>query len=510
MIFDLENNKYLFLSKFFISNYKNILIKKQIPEIKVVMEADKEWEYRIVLFVSILPYEDGYIMYYKVHPGKDIGPSAFSGRTCVAFSKDGINWEKPNLHINQIRGSKENNIIHISSDHGCEEHSFFYDYNDNEYPYKCVRKEEFPHNPGLRLYGSKDGLTEWKKFGNVFPFHSDNSECIFWDHLKQEYKVYFRAFHIDHMYNNLLENHWGRALGIVQPKNIKELWPVLSDEYKGYPYGWSDDTKSHANVKAPSDNEVIIVLDPFDFSNIYNDYYHDNYYTYHDYYSANVFRIKNTQSLYGAMISEYCYGKQDAGQKKEYMKIQFAFSRNGINWRFPFKGEWYIDNYIIKDALGYDKIEQIFPAQGEPIFTDEYNLHYFIGYPEGHYELGLYDGTWFKSKGKVFALQYKKDRYASITNEHDADGYIKTNPFKCDGNKIKFNLKVNDNGYIKINILDYDNNTLEEYGIIINNPVDDIDFIWDKDFTPLIGKPIRLEVKLINAELFSFQMIKDN
>lgn len=42
-------------------------------------------------------------MWYEGHPGKVL--------LCTAFSKDGLAWTKPNLGIQEWRGSKDNNII---------------------------------------------------------------------------------------------------------------------------------------------------------------------------------------------------------------------------------------------------------------------------------------------------------------------------------------------------------------------------------------------------------------
>ncbi len=69
--------------------------------------ADRPWEGSVVqLYSSDVHYDPKtgrWQMWYEGHPGSVL--------LCTAFSKDGLDWEKPSLGLEEWKGSRDNNII---------------------------------------------------------------------------------------------------------------------------------------------------------------------------------------------------------------------------------------------------------------------------------------------------------------------------------------------------------------------------------------------------------------
>jgi len=89
-----------------------------------VVKPDKPWE-RVLGYLSVLAHpEDGYRMYYWKFDPRRFGTNARGSQSmvCLATSRDGFHWEKPNLGLVEWEGSRENNIL-IASEWHCDGHS---------------------------------------------------------------------------------------------------------------------------------------------------------------------------------------------------------------------------------------------------------------------------------------------------------------------------------------------------------------------------------------------------
>ena len=85
---------------------------------EIVLVNDQPWEGNILNYVSMIQDRDTYRMYYRtgksdvLNQYKTITPEVI----CVALSKDGVHWERPNLGLIEFNGSKDNNIVMIKTD----------------------------------------------------------------------------------------------------------------------------------------------------------------------------------------------------------------------------------------------------------------------------------------------------------------------------------------------------------------------------------------------------------
>jgi hypothetical protein len=129
---------------------------------EIVMVNDQPWEGNGLNYVSMIQDGDTYRMYYRsgntdpLNQYKMITPEV----TCVALSKDGVHWERPNLRLIEFNGSKENNIVMIKTDmerwlHAPHHLCVFLDKNPNTPP-----SERYKATGGLplRAWVSEDGF----------------------------------------------------------------------------------------------------------------------------------------------------------------------------------------------------------------------------------------------------------------------------------------------------------------------------------------------------------------
>lgn len=75
----------------------------------VIISDDRPWE-KEINYVSVLASGDKFMLYYRgFHHGS--GEIGMGEPTCLAISKDGVNWEKPELGLFGFAQSPANNIV---------------------------------------------------------------------------------------------------------------------------------------------------------------------------------------------------------------------------------------------------------------------------------------------------------------------------------------------------------------------------------------------------------------
>lgn len=165
---------------------------------EVVLVHDEAWEGNTCGYHTI--FQDGalYRMYYRGwdHDGKT-QKQLHKAVVCYAESKDGINWQKPNLGLFEFDGSKDNNII--LKEFGTHNFTPFKDTNPACPPnalYKAVARGEDAGHQQLFAYQSPDGI-RWKltrKAPIITEGAFDSQNLVFYDCARKEFRAYFRDF----------------------------------------------------------------------------------------------------------------------------------------------------------------------------------------------------------------------------------------------------------------------------------------------------------------------------
>ncbi len=159
-------------------------------------------------------FQDGelYHMYYALVDHKRVDGKTIKGpeRVCYAQSRNGIDWETPDLGLFEYKGDKQNNIVWIEDGKqhlGVSGFSPFKDENPNCPPhqrYKAIAEagplgKEAAGSNGLFALCSPDGVN-WSMMSPELVVRPgdelsgfDSQNLAFWDSERSEYRLYRRA-----------------------------------------------------------------------------------------------------------------------------------------------------------------------------------------------------------------------------------------------------------------------------------------------------------------------------
>ena len=140
----------------------------------IVLKCDAPWEGEHCGYGQVMYDGEKYRLYYRAS-GANAGPWNMEDGShhvlCVAYSKDGKTFEKPDLGIYEYKGSKHNNIVFMLGEKAYfDNFAIFIDKNPNcpeDEKYKSVSmfltdKEKDTY--ALKVYKSADGL-HWQDLG---------------------------------------------------------------------------------------------------------------------------------------------------------------------------------------------------------------------------------------------------------------------------------------------------------------------------------------------------------
>ena len=192
----------------------------------VAITFDQPWEGRgSGAYASFFYDGERYRAYYRANsnskPKEKDEKRAVSCFTCLAFSDDGIHWEKPKLGLVDFDGSTENNIILAGK--MCHNFSPFYDTNPDcppEAKYKAVSGHA---KTGLTAWQSEDGL-HWKTMQDEPVIREgafDSQNLCFYDARIQAYRCYSRYFARPTKYDNVPAD--GKFPSPARPDTLDDL-----------------------------------------------------------------------------------------------------------------------------------------------------------------------------------------------------------------------------------------------------------------------------------------------
>ena len=196
---DIADRRELFIDRYLVEALEGEarqILHHPVPR-EVVLVCDRPWEGNGLNYVTVFQDGDLYKMYYR-GGDYDRGVTSLHEQVyCLAISKDGVNWERPNLGLVEFGGSKDNNILLTEKDEAlgyiCHNFSPFLDLNP-EAP-KSERYKAVGGGPLFPLV-SADGI-HWKKASDepiITQGAFDSQNLVFWDSIRGEYRAYHRQF----------------------------------------------------------------------------------------------------------------------------------------------------------------------------------------------------------------------------------------------------------------------------------------------------------------------------
>ncbi len=479
---DVGSDKQLFIDNKFIDSSTNITLTVNPPRRNGLnIQKEKPWESSAIGGGSVIQYQGICHYYYWAYELKSENKSA--GHFCYAVSKDGVNWEKPNLQQVEWDGSKNNNML------DCDGGNVFIDPKAD--PNKRFQMLSFSgkktdlENAGLYIYHSPDGIVWTKHPVRLYPFFPDGINQIVYDSDRDKYFAYFRQW-------------FPRSAGDYFTSPIKPLrtvgMQILDDPMKPWPfdekipkfYLWGED-----KIPTPSaEAEIAMSYDEKDPKDT-------------DLYTGVIHKYKWAPKIWLAFPSPY---KQfpDPPHKAlndGILDIQLAVSRDGITWtryrtpylRLGLKG-------TIDDSEG-----GLYMHPGMVRYQNEI-YQYYTGVQQTH---GLKEGM-----GIDFFKQYRCtqriDGFVSADAPYNG-GSFTTPAIIFEGSKLILNLDTSALGQAKVELLDendcaIDGFKIEDADLIQGNYVDKV-VSWNgsSDLSTFKEKTIKLRFVMKSTKLYSFQ-----
>lgn len=408
---------------------------------------DKKWEHHYDNFYGNIIYDEGLkqfrLWYLNFIDGKN--------SLLYACSKDGLNWQKPNLGKVEYKGSKKNNIV-LMRHHGV---SVIKDLRekDPKRRFKLFGKRKAGQR--IQVAFSPDGI-RWSKFvwQRRISATADTHNNAFWAPTLNKYVAMTRQ--------------WSRCPYNDQtkapPNDRNEKDPNI-DNRKGYRQVARTESKNFLNW-----SRAEVVLEGLNTR-----------------YQTHCLPVFYYAGVYIGMPGIW----DTRGEQKVYTEL--AWSPDTVKWHRICPGTPLIPNSDKKGDYDYGMVWRCVP----PLFLDRDKVWlYYGGFDKKHGG----DGR----KGYLCLATMKKDRWAGY-EAGPGGGSINTTSVRCNGKALKICADVKDRGSIRTAVVG-----VEGLGVGASVPVTadvtDGAVTWKggKDLSALIGKRIKIRFELKNATLYSF------
>lgn len=417
-----------------------------------VLQPEKPWEHgRVYLFGTV--HHDAVSGNFRMWYNTDSG-------MCLAESKDGIKWTRPNIGLHEFEGSRNNNILLPDM----RNLTVYVDENatDPGQKYKALTGS----NRYFKGAYSADGI-HWKMYNDGEKLMTFGSEVatVIRDEASGEYLAFIRSYPPKLHPKNMREKrtcalttskdfiNWSEMKVMLEPDKIDDQWIINGDQRTEF-YGWSG-------------------------------FRHGSQYL----GFLTVFRITGTNKNKGKLQAAFD-GPID---------VQLIHSRDGRKWsrahpRMP---------VIANGPYDYDAGTILHIANNPVIVGDEIWLYYTA--------INTTHGGPLPPKHISIALaKWPVGRFASL-RAHWAPGIVQTVPMATEGGELIVNAGMT-GGRLKVALLDAKGNPLPGFSEDDCEPVitDSLKhrIQWKGGNTVPAEKTIALRFYLTNGNLYSFRIGK--
>ncbi|MBN2311646.1 MAG: hypothetical protein JXR94_21890 [Candidatus Hydrogenedentes bacterium] len=470
---DIGSRLELFMDDYLIESMDGVALQMHQPIPKeICIVHDAPWEGSGTGYHTVFQDGDLYRMYYKAweHPANpQTQGKEHPLYTGYAESRDGKVWEKPNLGLFDVMGTKENNLVWIEDGSHC-----FTPFKDGnpackpEERYKAVSLSDKTHH--LHGYVSPDGI-HWTELAeplltkDVGAFDSQN--LVFWDTLAGEYRAYFRTFR----------------------DGVRTITTAVSEDFKS----WTD------------------VQDI-----VYNDDATMAFYT-------NVIKpyYRAPHILIGFPV-RYC----DRGWSPSMRALPMREHREGRAEFHPRYGTTVTDSVMItsRDGLHFNRWGEAFIRPGlrtadNWVYGDNYIAWQTVvtkaDMENAPDELSFYatESYWTDTYSKLRRYTMRIDGFVSV-NAPFRGGEFVTKPFVFTGSQLVLNFSTSAAGTIQIELQGPDGTPIPGFTMEHAPPVfgDDLARVvpWPDgaDLSGIKGRPVRLRFRMSDADIYSMQFVE--
>jgi hypothetical protein len=499
----ISDKRQVFIDGRFVQEPRNVELNVHKPRKtgQIVIACERPWEERMGQYHSVLYENNTYHMWYTAYGGAD--SNAVPVRSIAyARSSDGIKWEKPDLGLVEIYGTRKNNIVlgHgfggiKGATHGCM--VFLDPLAPSNQRFRLVSN---PQELGryLHLFSSPDGI-HWKlTHRDIMKFsserhHLDSQNVIFWDERINKYVAYVRR-------NQRPVGSQGRSVARAESTTLTRFADV-----------------EDCPVVLGFDNEDPKYYDPVKKATI----------QVVDFYTNGTFKYSWAQDAYYMFPSEYYHYMTFL---KDFRKGQpvnagsldsrFAASRDGISWNrydrrafveLGMKREW--DSRSIYMAYG------VVPGNNEnEMFMYYYGSNTLHGWErddknrEGNKrKLRRAGGAPETQIHGISRLVIRRDGFVSVKADYTGGEFL-TPVLSFKGDELALNVNTSAVGQVEVEILDENKKPIPGYTledcdqIYTANQINRV-VKWNREssVSGLADKPVRLHFVMRDADLYAFQ-----
>lgn len=457
----------------------------------VILNFDRDWEGGIVTYLSTFFVDGIWKCYYMTIPQSD-------RLVCYMESRDGEVWTRPELDIVEWNGSKKNNII-LNLDalakldfKAFDNMSVFYDKNPD-----CPENEKYKMvawwggHASLVYLSSADGL----HFKNLRLITADgefdSQNVAFWSGTHEKYFCYYRGEH-----------------------DPSESTPVMDKSYTDETARALFDPEKFI-MREPGDGTLafmrdVCAIDSTDFENWSERRRIEYNGTDFQMYTNCVFEYPRAPHIFVAFPLRYTERKswtknydELCGKEERLLRMKksargglaitdslFMSSRDG--YRFTKFDEAFIqpppenpDSFVYGDTMATPTLFEI--SSDIPGADNEYMIHVRESYRS--------------SCAKLTKYTIRLDGFVSL-HSGDEPCVAVTKEFTYSGEELYANIATSARGSVYFTLISGDERyeSCETFG----NSVDKrIRFDDDETVKKLSGKPVRLEMRLYDADLYS-------
>jgi hypothetical protein len=453
------------------------------PEKKnLALICDNEWDGPHNGYASIVKFGDGYRMYYRacaLRQNADGTMHKPKEAICMAESRDGITFRKPNIGKYEYNGTKNNNIVFMR-EKSIDNFSVFYDENPacpEDEKFKALSEINLGSDKGgtkLIYYASADGINfrEMRYLDVAGTFDSFN--VTFWDAETEQYFIYYRAFHSKEGEDKL-------SWRVYRNGDIRDVRVATSKDFVTW--------EKHGRIVLDEGQE--------------------------DYplYTNQITKYRRAENTFIGFPVRYI-DRADESESFRYMPL--ADRRAKITEHFGREGTALTDCVIMtsSDGLTFNRRDEAFMTPGAENSSNWWygNCYTVYGLAETEAdeegapnEISFYMGENYRIKNVNFRrYTVRQDGFFSWQAPYRG-AEVLTKPIKISGEEMRLNFATSAAGGIKVSICDENGDALEGYesytvfGDSVDRPV-----AFAKSVSELAGKTVRLRFKMKDAEIYSF------
>lgn len=376
----------------------------------------------------------------------------------VAFSDDGLHFEKPGLGCIEWQGSRQNNIVLKGPVQG----NIFFDTNPNALHEERFKFTAYFMTRGIYLFMSPDGV-HWRRNETIMlPIDCGGGAEGFWDDQRGRYVCYIRHEAYATRGKGKSADVGGRAAAVSVTDEVTKPWPFK-------------------RLERPLRKEPLPL--PASTGELPTPFYPTE--------SGQPYRTRATKYQW-APDTFLAFVWRIHGNDHTSRQTELAVSRDGLHWK-NYGGSFYIPN-----GWEFEGIEVL----------EALSCNGLIRRKDEIWQYAHLRGD----KKDVFCRSVQRlDGFVSLDASSDS-GWAVTNPMVIEGRRLILNVKAK--GTVRVGFLNTDCTAVTGFGVKDCDPIK-VDSVghrvsWHGKYSlsSLAGRIVRLQFEMQNAKLFAFEIKK--